>query len=90
MPDLPPLPASWKKANEVIVKFGVGEKVEENDRKGNKQAEGRDSNKEGEEADLHNIALAQHIIHDNLCTEVFTSADAERIIVGCHDEDDAD
>ena len=72
MPDLPPLPASWNKANKVIGKFGVEEEKEGNDREDNKQAEGRDRDKEGEEADLHNIALAQHIIHDNLCTEVFT------------------
>jgi hypothetical protein len=90
MPDLPPLPASWNKANKVVGKFGVKEEEEENERKDNEQAEGEDSNKEGNKDNLHNIALAQLIIHDDLCAEVFTSADAERIVLGCHDEDDAD
>ncbi len=90
MPNLQPLPVSWNKANKVIGKFGVEGEEEKNDRKDNKQAEGGDSDKEGEEANLHNIALARRIIHDNLCTEVFTSADAERIVLGCCDEDDAD
>jgi hypothetical protein len=90
MSDLLPLPASWNKANKVTGKFGVEEKEQENGRKDNNQAEGGDSNKEGEEADLNNIALAQGIIHDDLCAEVFTSADAQRIVLDCHDEDDAD
>ncbi len=34
--------------------------------------------------------MEQRIIHDNLCAEVFTSADAERIVLGCRDEDDVD
>ncbi len=66
------------------------EEEEENDCKDDKQAEGRDSDEGGEEANLHNIALTQRIILDNLCAEVFTSADAERIVLGCRDEDDAD
>ena len=64
MPDLPPLPASWNKANRVIGKFGVEEEEEGNECKDDEQAEGRDSNEQGKEANLHNIALAQCIIHD--------------------------
>jgi hypothetical protein len=68
----------------------VEEEEEENECKDNKHAEGQDSGKEGEEANLHNIALTQRIIHDDLCAEVFTSVDVERIVLGCRDEDDAD
>jgi hypothetical protein len=64
-PNLPPLPTSWNKLNKVIGRFGVEEEEEENERKDNEQAAGRDSNEEGEEANLHNIALAQCIIHDD-------------------------
>ncbi len=58
MPDLPPLPASWNKANKFIGKFGVEEEEEENECEDDEQAEGGDSNEEGEEANLHHIALA--------------------------------
>jgi hypothetical protein len=88
-PNLPPLPASWNKANKGVGKFGVGEEEKKNELKDNEQTEGWDSDKEGEEANLHNIALAGQVIHDDECAEVFTSADAKSVLV-CHDEDGAD
>jgi hypothetical protein len=42
---------------------------------------GGDSDEEGDEADVHNIALARRLISDDECEEIFTKSDAERIVL---------
>jgi hypothetical protein len=52
---------------------------EELDEDGRGEDNGGDSDEEGDEADVHNIALARHLISDNECEEILTKSDAERI-----------
>ena len=42
---------------------------------------GGESDEEGDEADVHNIALARRLISDDECEECFTKSDAERIVL---------
>jgi hypothetical protein len=44
---------------------------------------GGKSGEEGDEADVHNIALARRLISDDECEECFTKSDAERIVLSC-------
>lgn len=69
------------------------------DEAGRDQAAGGDSDDEGDEADIHNIALARRIIDDDDCEECFTKSAAERIVLsastmgtvfGLVDEEDAE
>jgi hypothetical protein len=45
------------------------------------EEQGGDSDEEGEEADLHNIALARRLINDDLGTECLTKSTAEQIVM---------
>jgi hypothetical protein len=47
-----------KQYTHLLGKFGVEEEEDENECEDDEQAEGGDSNEEGEEANLHHIALA--------------------------------
>jgi hypothetical protein len=42
---------------------------------------GGESDEEGDEADVHNIALARRLISDDECEEIVTKSDAERIVL---------
>ena len=44
---------------------------------------GGESNEEGDEADVHNIAIVRRLISDDECEECFTKSDAERIVLSC-------
>jgi hypothetical protein len=54
---------------------------EDLDEDGQGEDNGGDSDEEGDEADVHNIALARRLISDDECEEIFTKSDAERIVL---------
>ena len=53
--------------------------LEDLDEDGRGEDHGGESNEEGDEADVHNIALAHRLIDDDECDECFTKSDAKRI-----------
>ena len=53
------------------------------DEDGRGEDNGGESDEEGDKADVHNIALARHLISDDECEEIFTKSDAERIVLSC-------
>lgn len=54
---------------------------EDLDEDGQGEDNGGDSDEEGDEADVHNIALARRLISGDECEEIFTKSDAERIVL---------
>ena len=54
---------------------------EDLDEDGRGEDNDRESDEEGDEADVHNIALARRLISDDECEEIFTKSDAERIVL---------
>jgi hypothetical protein len=54
---------------------------EDLDEDGQGEDNGGESDEEGDEADMHNIALARRLISDDECEEIFTKSDAERIVL---------
>lgn len=65
--------------NFVINPGDDNDEFEDLDEDGRGEDNGGDSDEEGEEADVHNIALARRLISDDECEEIFTKSDAERI-----------
>ena len=59
----------------------VLENLDEDD---GREENGGESDEEGDETDVHNIALARRLINDDECEECFTKSDAERIVLWSH------